>query len=104
MYSRVTLLEIDTLRVRIDDVLERLETEILPRLRALEGYEGITVMVTPEGKGMVVSFWDSEEAVNASAGVAAAAVEEFVTVYRAPPGRELYRVAYAELPEVALTS
>jgi hypothetical protein len=59
-------------------------------------------MVTPEGKGMVVSFWESEEAVNASAGVAAAAVEEFVTVYRAPPGRELYRVAYAEMPEVAL--
>ena len=104
MYSRVTLLEIDTLRVRIDDVLEHLKTEILPRLRDLEGYEGITVMVTPEGKGMVVSFWDSEEAVNASAGVAAAAVEEFVTVYRAPPGRELYRVAYAEMPEVALAS
>ena len=104
MYSRVTLLEIDTLRVRIDDVLERFETEILPRLRDLEGYEGITVMVTPEGKGMVVSFWESEEAVTASAGVAAAAVEEFVTVYRAPPGRELYRVAYAELPEVTLAS
>ena len=104
MYSRVTLLEIDTLRVDIDDVLERFETEILPRVRELDGYEGITVMVTPEGKGMVVSFWESEEAVNRSAGVAAAAIEEFVTVYRAPPGRELYRVAYAEMPQVTVVS
>ena len=61
MYSRVTLLDIDTLRVEIDDVLERYETEILPAVRELPGYEGVTVMVTPEGKGMVVTFWDSEE-------------------------------------------
>jgi hypothetical protein len=104
MYSRVTLLEIDTLRVEIDDVLGRFEAEILPRLRELPGFDGITVMVTPEGKGMVVSFWENEEAVAASAGMAAAAVEEFVTVYRSPPGRELYRVAYAELPPVPVAS
>ncbi|HEX3291691.1 MAG TPA: hypothetical protein VHR46_09885 [Gaiella sp.] len=104
MYSRVTLLEIDTLRVEIDDVLERFETEILPGVRELEGYAGVTVMVTPEGKGMVVSFWETEEAVTASAALAASAVEEFVTLYRAPPGRELYRVAYAELPPVPVAS
>ena len=104
MYSRVTLLEIDTLRVEIDDVLERFENEILPRVRELPGFEGITVMVTPEGKGMVVSFWETEDAVTASAAVAAAAVEEFVTVYRAPPGRELYRVALFEVPAVPVAS
>ena len=104
MYSRVTLLEIDTLRVEIADVLERFETEVMPRVRELPGYEGVTVMVTPDGKGMVVSFWDSEEAVEASAGLAATAIEEFVTVYRAPPGREHYRVAYAEMPRVTVES
>jgi len=61
-------------------------------------------MVTPEGKGMVVSFWESEETVEESAGVAATAVEEFVTVYRTPPGREHYRVAYAEMPRVTVAS
>jgi hypothetical protein len=104
VYSRVTLLEIDTLRVDVEDVLERFEDEILPRVREMPGYEGVAVMVTPEGKGMVVSFWDSEEAVEASAGLAASAVEEFVTVYRAPPGREHYRVAYAEMPRVIVPS
>ena len=104
MYSRVTLLEIDTMRADVEDVLREFETRILPDVREMHGYEGIAVMVTPEGKGMVVSFWESEETVEASAGVAAGAVEEFVTVYRTPPGREHYRVAYAELPLVTVAS
>jgi heme-degrading monooxygenase HmoA len=104
VYSRVTLLEIDTLRADVDDVTRDFERRILPEIRELPGYEGIAVLVTPEGKGMVVSFWESEEAVEASAGMAASAVEEFVTIYRAPPGREQYRVAYAELPAVPVTS
>lgn len=104
MYSRVTLLDIDTLRVGVDEIVERFETEILPRVREMPGYEGVTVLVTPEGKGMIVSFWDTEEAVEASAGLAATAVEEFVTLYRSPPGREHYRVAYAEMPRVTVGS
>jgi hypothetical protein len=70
----------------------------------MPGYEGVTVLVTPEGKGMIVSFWDTEEAVEASAGLAATAVEEFVTLYRSPPGREHYRVAFAEMPRVTVGS
>ena len=104
MYSRVTLLEIDTLRGDVDEVVARFETDVLPRVRELSGYRGILVLVTPEGKGMVVSLWDTEEDVAQSAGVAASAVEEFVTLYRSPPGREHYRVAYAELPEAAVIS
>jgi heme-degrading monooxygenase HmoA len=104
MFSRVTLLEIDTMRADVEDVLREFETRILPDVREMPGYEGIAVMVTPEGKGMVVSFWETEEDVEGSAGMAASAVEEFVTVYRAPPGREHYRVAYAEMPRVTVES
>ena len=104
MYSRVTLLEIDTLRAEIDEVVERFTTELLPGLRELPGFEGIFVLVTPQGKGMVVSLWDSEEAIAGSAAAAAGAVQEFVTLYRSPPGREHYRVAYAEMPRVTVES
>jgi heme-degrading monooxygenase HmoA len=100
MYSRVTLLEIDTMRTDVDEVVERFTTEFLPGLRALPGFEGILVLVTPEGKGMVVSLWESEEAIAESAATAAGAVQEFVTLYRSPPGREHYHVAYAELPQL----
>lgn len=104
MYSRVTLLEIDTLRADLDELVERYETTILPAVREMPGYEGVVVMITPEGQGMIVSFWDSEEAVTASAGLAAGAVDEFVTLYRSPPGREHYKVAYAEMPRVTVES
>ena len=65
----------------------------------MPGYEGIACMATPEGKGLVVSFWENEEASRrGGAGRFDCAVEEFVTVYRALPGRERYRVVYAEMP------
>jgi heme-degrading monooxygenase HmoA len=104
MYSRVTLLEIDTLRADVDETVQQFETRVLPHVRELPGYEGVVVLVTPEGRGMVVSFWDTEEDVAASAGVAASAVEEFVTIYRAPPGREHYRVALADMPRPLVES
>ena len=50
MYSRVTLLEIDTLRVDLDDAVEQFEAQVLPRVRELPGFEGVVVMVTPEGR------------------------------------------------------
>jgi hypothetical protein len=104
MYSRVTLLEIDTLRMDVDDAVAEYQTRFLPHLRELPGYEGVAVMVTPEGKGMVVTFWDSEETVEASSAFAASIVDEFLTLYRSPPGREHYRVAYAEMPRVTVES
>ena len=100
MFSRVTLLDIDTLRTDVDEALEQFKNDIMPRVREVPGYEGVAVMLTPEGKGMILSFWESEEAAEASAGLAASLVEEFVTIYRSPAGREHYRVAYVEPPKV----
>ena len=51
MYARVTLLEIDTVRVDIDAALELFRSEVLPQLREQDGYEGVYVLTTPEGKG-----------------------------------------------------
>jgi len=102
MYSRVTLLDVDTLRTDVDEVLEQFKDGVMPRVREVPDYEGVVVMLTPEGKGMIVSFWESEEAAEASAGLAASLVEEFVTIYRSPAGREHYEVVYVEPPKVAI--
>jgi hypothetical protein len=104
MYSRVTLLEIDTMRVAMEDALAVFSEQVHPRLTELEGYEGVLVLTTPEGKGMLVSFWESREAADASASFAGGELERFVTLFRAPPGREHYEVAFAELPEVLATA
>ncbi len=103
MFSRVTLLEIDTMRAGVDDAVALFREQVLPQLAELPGYEGVLVLATPEGKGMLVSFWDSEEALEATAGFAGGELERYVTLFRSPPGREHYEVAFADLPEVPAT-
>jgi hypothetical protein len=101
MYSRVTLLEVDTMRTSTAEALGLFTEDVLPALQEQDGYEGVLVLTTPEGKGMIVSFWESEEAADAATAFATGAVERHLTLFRAPPGREHYEVAFADLPVVA---
>ncbi len=100
MFARVTLFEIDMLRVSLDDALDQFKALIVPEARKLEGYEGMYVMRTPEGKGLIMSLWTSEEA--ATAGVTSGYYDEqvakFMALFRAPAGRENYEVVFAEAP------
>jgi heme-degrading monooxygenase HmoA len=100
MFARITLFEIDMLRISLDDALERFQELVVPEARKREGYEGIYVMRTREGKGLIMSLWASEEA--AAAGIASGYYEEqvtkFMAIFRAPPGRENYEVVFAEAP------
>ena len=102
MYSRVTLLEIDTLRTTVGDALAMFEERVLPRLREQEGYEGVVVLGNPDGQAMLVSVWETEEAASESATFATGALDEFVTLFRSPPGREGYEVLLAEMPGVTV--
>ena len=100
MFSRVTLLEIDTMRVPIEEAAALFEAEVVPGLREQEGYEGAIALATPEGKGMIVTFWATEEGARDASGFASEALERFVTLFKAPPGREVYEVAVADLAGV----
>ena len=102
MYSRVTLLEIDTVRVDIDEAAELFRTEVAPRLAEEEGYEGAVALVTPAGKGMIITFWETAEGAQDTSGIASAELERNVTMFRSPPGREYYEVAFADMPGVAV--
>ncbi|MDH3226329.1 MAG: hypothetical protein OEM67_04480 [Thermoleophilia bacterium] len=100
MYSRVTQLEIDTMRTSVDAALALFREQVLPELREQPGYEGVMVFATREGKALIVSFWDSAEAaeVGAAAGFYAEQLERHVTLFRSPPGREGYEVVLTEMP------
>ena len=100
MYSRVTLLEIDTMRVTIEEAAAVFEDQVLPRLREEEGYEGVVAMATPEGQGMIVTFWETEEQARDASGFASTELERFVTLFRSPPGREVYEISVSDLAEV----
>ncbi|HTS72592.1 MAG TPA: hypothetical protein VMG74_02640 [Gaiellaceae bacterium] len=100
MIARVTLAELDAVRMSIPKAVQRFEESVLPELHEAEGYEGCYVLVTPEGKALVMTFWADEAAAEAgiSSGLWRAQVEKFVTLMRTQPGRESYEVAVAETP------
>jgi hypothetical protein len=99
MHARVTLFEIDTLRVGLDDALALFKERILPRLRQQPGCEGVLALETPEGKGQLISFWTTEAAAAASieSGFYDEQIADFTMFLRQPPGREHYEVVYQEL-------
>jgi len=106
MYARVTQLEIDTLRVCVADAVAQFEREVIPELHAQPGYRGVVVLTTTEGKAALVSFWDGEEQARTGSPFYESQLEEFVTLFRAPPGRDAYEVALvdgAALAQVAST-
>jgi hypothetical protein len=100
MYARVTQLEIDTMRVSVEAAVARFEREVLPDLRAQDGYRGVYVLVTAEGQAILVSFWDTEEQADASGltGFYPEMLARYVTLFAAPPGRERYEVLVADVP------
>jgi hypothetical protein len=96
MYARLTLLEIDTVRTSMAKALEHYKTQVVPLLRNQSGYLGAFVLATPEGKGAILSFWDTEEqaATEGDHTFYADAIGSFATFYRAAPGRERYEVVW----------
>ncbi|MFC1866296.1 antibiotic biosynthesis monooxygenase family protein [Chloroflexota bacterium] len=98
MFARITLFEIDTLRISLDDALEQYKKLVVPETRKQEGYEGMYVMRTPEGKGLIMSLWSNEEAADAGmvSGYYAEQLAKFVTLFGAPPGRKHYEVVFTE--------
>jgi heme-degrading monooxygenase HmoA len=103
MVARATMAEVDPVRMSIDDAVELFRGSVVPALHDQEGYEGVYVLLSNEGKALVLTFWSTEEA--ADAGIAggrgfyAEQIEKFVTLYRAAPGRETYDVVLADAPQ-----
>ena len=103
MVARVTLAEIDTVRMPLSEAVDVFASRIAPALREQEGFEGVYALATPEGRALVMTLWATDEKAEAAveSGLYGEQVEHYVTVFRTPPGRELYEVVYSELPEVA---
>ena len=102
MHARVTQFEIDTLRISLADAVEVFKERVLPRMRAHPECTGVMALTTPEGKGLLLSFWQSREAADEGlkSGFWDEQVAEFTLFLRQPPGREHYEVALEEMNSV----
>lgn len=105
MFARVTLFEIDTLRIPLDAAERMFDEQVVPLLEQQPGFCGFYVMRTPEGKGMVLSLWKSEKEAQSGieSGYYQAQIGKFVTFMRQPPGREHYEVTRARVAPEAVT-
>ena len=103
MYARTTLFEVDTMRISLEDALQHFQDVVVPRLKAQPSYQGTLVLETPEGKGVLITLWNSAEAVEQTleTGFYDEQVGEFLMFLRQPPGREHYEVVYSDLGAVA---
>ena len=103
MFARVTLAEIDPVRMPVNQALRLFEESVLPELRRQDGYAGVYVLTTPEGKALLLSLWDTPESAQRSvdSGYYEAQLARFATVFRSPPGREQYEVAMVDQPVAA---
>ena len=65
MHARVTTLQMDP--SKIDDAVAGLEESDVPMFKGLDGFKGFSLMVDRSGgKAVAVSYWESEDAMNAS--------------------------------------
>jgi heme-degrading monooxygenase HmoA len=106
MVVRATKAEIDVVRTNPADAIALFKESVIPALHEQEGYEGCYVLLSEEGKMLVLSFWESDEAARATrlSGFYQEQIEKFsdLVVYRAEPGREAYDVVVAETPQEAI--
>ena len=106
MVVRATEAEIDVVRTNPADAIALFKESVIPALREQEGYEGCYVLLSEEGKMLVLSFWESDEAARATrlSGFYQEQIEKFsdLVVYRQAPGREAYDVVVAETPQEAI--
>jgi heme-degrading monooxygenase HmoA len=106
MVARTTIAELDPVRMSIDEAVDVFRDSVVPALHEQDGFEGVYVLVSPQGQALAITFWRDEEA--ATAGLAGGRsfyseqIEKFVTIYRSPPGREFYEVVLAEAPAAVI--
>jgi heme-degrading monooxygenase HmoA len=100
MVARVTVAEIDPVRQDPRQAVAQFESALLPALHEQEGYEGCYVLLSEEGKVLVVTFWSSDEAARATrvSGFYQAQIDKLsdFVVFRSAPGREAYEVVVSD--------
>jgi heme-degrading monooxygenase HmoA len=107
MVVRATLAEVDVVRRDPNDAIAVFRESVVPALHEEDGYEGCYVLLSDEGKLLVLTFWSSEEAAEATraSGFYQAQIAKFTSdlvVFNAAPGREAYEVVVAEAPQGAV--
>ena len=99
MHARVITFEVES-RVALDDAQEALERLVVPEMRRQPGYEGAYIFRDGHTHGLIVTLWDTEDALQSAE--ATSGLAEQMTRLQSRLGRRavstVSEVGYADHP------
>ena len=101
MFARVTQLEIDVMRTSVAEAVERFDAEVLPAAASPAGVPRRRRPRQPGGLRHHHHALGARGARRPPTRRYEAVLARYVTLFRSPPGREVYEVVLAELPRAA---
>ena len=94
MFARLTIVQVKV--DKLEETTKIYEESVVPAAKSQKGYRGIYMLTDSKtGKGISISFWDTEEDAIASeqSGYYKEQLGKFKDFFTAPPVQEGYEVA-----------
>ena len=93
MFARLTIVQ--TKADKMDEAVKVAKESVIPAAKSQKGFIGAHLLTEPNGKGVFISFWDTEEDAIATekSGYYQEQLAKFKDLFAAPPVLEGYNVA-----------
>ncbi len=94
MFARLTIVQ--TKADKMDEAVKVAKESVIPAAKSQKGFIGAHLLTEPNGKGVFISFWDTEEDAIATekSGYYQEQLAKFKDLFAAPPVHEGYNVAF----------
>jgi len=94
MFARLTIVQ--TKADKMDEAVKVTKESVLPAAKSQKGFVGAHLLTEPNGKGVFITIWDTEEDAIATekSGYYQEQLAKFKDSFAAPPVHEGYNVAF----------
>jgi len=93
MFARLTIVQ--TKVDKTDEAVKVTEESVIPAAKSQKGFVGAHLLTEPNGKGVFITFWETEEdaIANEKSGYYQEQLAKFKDMFTAPPVHEGYNVS-----------
>ena len=94
MFARLTIVQ--TKVDKMDEAVKVAKESAVPAAKSQKGFVGACLLTEPNGKGVFMTLWDTEEDMlaNEKSGYYQEQLAKFKDMFAAPPVHEGYNVAF----------
>ena len=93
MFARLTIVQ--TKVDKTDEAVKVTKESVIPAAKSQKGFVGAHLLTEPNGKGVFITFWETEEdaIANEKSGYYQEQLAKFKDMFTAPPVHEGYNVS-----------